>query len=177
MKFKNQSDLMKEAFQHQDNLIGYAYGVLLDWDLAQDAVQDGFIAACHKWDSFDSTKELYPWLKRIVRNKAIDIIRKRKNETVSDNDTLSTMAEAALNRFSDLISKDKLETQSKALRSCLSELSDQSLSLINDFYRERKQCDEIAKESGRTVNSVYISLTRVRQQLKKCALKKIEAQS
>ena len=77
---KQQAEILKEAFGYQDQLTAYAYVVLQDWGLAEDVVQDLFVTVSVKWESFDSSKALYPWLKRIVRNRAVDIIRSRSKE-------------------------------------------------------------------------------------------------
>ena len=51
---------------------------------ADDAVQDGFIAAWHAIARYDPTRPFRPWLTRIVANAALDLGRKRKvRRTVS----------------------------------------------------------------------------------------------
>src|ERR1700694_6040396 len=52
--------------QYQDLAYGYAYGVLGEFELAEDAAQEAFLAA---WRSLDQLREpaAFPgWLKRIV---------------------------------------------------------------------------------------------------------------
>lgn len=45
---------------------------------ADDAVQDGFIAAWHAIARYDQARPFRPWLTRIVANAALDLGRKRR---------------------------------------------------------------------------------------------------
>lgn len=55
-----------------------ARAVLGQGDDADDAVQDGFIAAWRAIDRFDQGRSFRPWLMRIVANAALDLLRRRK---------------------------------------------------------------------------------------------------
>jgi RNA polymerase sigma-70 factor (ECF subfamily) len=55
-----------------------ARAVLGQGDDADDAVQDGFIAAWRAIDRFDPSRSFRPWLMRIVANAALDLLRRRK---------------------------------------------------------------------------------------------------
>ena len=91
----NRSEILKEAFSYQSSLTAYAYVILQDWNLAEDAVQDLFVIISMKWESIDNSKPLYPWLKRVVRNKSIDIIRSRSKEYYCADNTLLDLVDTA----------------------------------------------------------------------------------
>ena len=55
-----------------------ARAVLGASDDADDAVQDGMIAAWRALDRFDPTRSFRPWLMRIVANASLDLLRRRK---------------------------------------------------------------------------------------------------
>jgi RNA polymerase sigma-70 factor (ECF subfamily) len=55
-----------------------ARAVLGQGDDADDAVQDGFIAAWRAIGRFDVGRSFRPWLMRIVANAALDLLRRRK---------------------------------------------------------------------------------------------------
>jgi len=57
-----------------------ALRVTRDADLAADAVQEGFATALEKLGSFRGDSRLGTWVYRIVYNKAIDQLRRRKRE-------------------------------------------------------------------------------------------------
>jgi RNA polymerase sigma-70 factor (ECF subfamily) len=55
-----------------------ARAILLDAEDAEDAAQDGFLAALKGLERYDSTRPFGPWLLRIVANAASDRRRRRR---------------------------------------------------------------------------------------------------
>ncbi|NQZ60152.1 MAG: sigma-70 family RNA polymerase sigma factor [Lentisphaeraceae bacterium] len=170
---KTQTKILKEAFGYQNALMAYAYVVLQDWNLAEDVVQDLFVTLSVKWQSYDQTRQLYPWLKRIVRNQAVNIIRQRSKEFYCADEELLDLVELA---FNENETKDKLEKRTFiqiALKECVKALNEQSSYLLNMFYKQNKPCAELARQSGKSENAIYINLTRIRQQLRQCINRRI----
>jgi RNA polymerase sigma-70 factor (ECF subfamily) len=64
-----------------------AYAVTADRGLADDAAQEAIERAFGALDRFDETRPFGPWLKRIVVNRAIDHLRRRRLEVVHDEET------------------------------------------------------------------------------------------
>jgi RNA polymerase sigma factor (sigma-70 family) len=170
---KSQAEILKQAFSYQDQLTAYAFVVLQDWSLAEDVVQDLFVTVSVKWESFDSSKALYPWLKRIVRNRAIDIIRSRSKEFYCHDQSLLDLVDQSFAEGDQELTQERYGLMKNVLRSCLESLSEQSRKLLKGFYNDGKSCIELARLESKTENAVYISLTRIRQQLRKCADSKL----
>jgi RNA polymerase sigma factor (sigma-70 family) len=57
-----------------------AYSVLLDYDLAEDAIQQSFANVCEKLDTLKSTRCFGSWLTTICRNTALQVHRDRRNK-------------------------------------------------------------------------------------------------
>lgn len=55
-----------------------AMAVLRNQEEADDAVQDGLLAAWRAIDRFDPARPFRPWLMRIVSNAALDAVRRRQ---------------------------------------------------------------------------------------------------
>ena len=53
-------------------------GVLGDFDLAEEAVQDAFVVAIERWPSDGVPDNPGAWITRVARNKAIDRLRRQK---------------------------------------------------------------------------------------------------
>src|ERR1043165_4952124 len=66
-------DLLRSAFKYQDALVSYAYGLLQDWALAQDAVQEAFIVLQKKHAEFRAGANVFAWVRQIVRFEALNI--------------------------------------------------------------------------------------------------------
>jgi RNA polymerase sigma-70 factor (ECF subfamily) len=56
--------------RHMRNAFGIAYHVLQNREDAEDAVQQAFIAALARLDTFDATRPFGPWIARVVLNHA-----------------------------------------------------------------------------------------------------------
>ena len=160
--------LLREAFRHHNALISYAYSILRDWDLAEDAVQEAMVTVNQKAEDFDSTKKVLPWVKGIVRFKCLNIIRSRKKEAFFKDEDLLDLVEQRVTQFIDDKFIQQREEQGRALKHCLAKLNPQSLDLITASYRDRESSESLAARYKRSVNAIYITLTRIRQQLRKC---------
>lgn len=72
--------LSRALVEEGDRLYALALRVTRDPDLAADAVQEAFTSALDKQDAFRGDARLGTWLHRIVFNKAIDQLRRRRRE-------------------------------------------------------------------------------------------------
>ncbi len=64
--------------EHGPMLLGYAIRMLKSRSLAEDVVQDALTSAWRKFETYDGRAPLKSWLCRIVRNRAIDELRRRR---------------------------------------------------------------------------------------------------
>ncbi len=62
-----------------------AYGILGNWDEADDVVQDAALAGWLAIERFDPDRAFRPWFLRIVANSALDQLRRRR---VRESDVL-----------------------------------------------------------------------------------------
>ncbi|HSR69183.1 MAG TPA: RNA polymerase sigma factor [Acidobacteriota bacterium] len=70
--------------RHRDHAFGLAYYYTKNKEDALDVVQDAFIKAYQNLNRFDLKREFGPWLLTIVRNQAIDLLRKRNRRRSED---------------------------------------------------------------------------------------------
>ncbi|UCE93848.1 MAG: sigma-70 family RNA polymerase sigma factor [Flavobacteriaceae bacterium] len=66
-----------------------AYNFIKDDDIAQDVMQEAFIKAFKKIDSYTGEASFGAWLKRIVINQSLDWLKKKKIETVELKDEVT----------------------------------------------------------------------------------------
>ena len=76
--------------RHQRVLFTVAFRLLGDYEDARDAVQNAFIRAYTKLDSYDPTRRFFSWIYRIAVNECLNIRRARR-----PHDTLDAPLEAA----------------------------------------------------------------------------------
>ena len=161
-------ELLREVFRQHNALIAYAYSILRDWDLAQDAVQEAMVTVNQKAESFDRSKKVFPWVKGIVRFKCLGIIRSRKKEAFFQDNDLLDLIEQRVTEFVDEAFIRRREQQERALKHCMAQLNEKSLELLMATYRDRESSETLAQRYKRSVNAIYINLTRIRNSLRKC---------
>jgi len=70
-----------------------AIQILGNTDDAADAVHDAFATVLAKPDAYDKAKgPLKPWFMRVVRNRCLDMARRRRSGTVSVDELVDTAA-------------------------------------------------------------------------------------
>jgi RNA polymerase sigma-70 factor (ECF subfamily) len=75
-------DAFAELFRrHKDRMWAVALRTVRDPDLAADCVQDGFIAAFRRADSYRGDAAVTTWLHRIIVNACLDRLRRRRPTT------------------------------------------------------------------------------------------------
>ncbi len=72
--------------QYYESVYTLTYGILQNYDDAQDAVQQTFIHVFRKLSTLKSDGSFSSWLMRIANNEALMILRKRKRTPVPDED-------------------------------------------------------------------------------------------
>ena len=65
----------------QDMAYGYAYSILGDFHLAEDAAQEAFVAAYRQLDKLRAPESFAGWLRRIVRTACHRLTRRRREAT------------------------------------------------------------------------------------------------
>jgi RNA polymerase sigma-70 factor (ECF subfamily) len=72
--------------QFSDELFTWAYHKTSSKETAEDLVQDTFLSAYHKIDSFEGKSQPKTWLFAILNNKIIDYYRKKSKQFVISAD-------------------------------------------------------------------------------------------
>ena len=101
---------------HLPRALGLARRVLHDDGDADDAVQDAFLQALQAIDRFDTRRPFWPWLARIVVNRAIDMAESRRvRSTEPLTETERDTARDALDTTVDRELVTRVRTLAKAM--------------------------------------------------------------
>jgi RNA polymerase sigma-70 factor (ECF subfamily) len=146
------------------------YGVVLrildreEW--AQDCLQESYVKI---WNSADSYRPHLAapmtWMTSIVRNTALDLLRKRRKEV------LQSEPEKLLEDGSDeAIPLEKLQNteEGKRLSDCLEQLKSQQRQIIALAYLKGLTHDELAAQTGTPLGTIKTWIRRGLQQLRGC---------
>jgi len=132
VQFQNKNEKAFEELygMYSESMQGVIYNIVKDHDIAQEVMQDVFIKAWHKSDSYSSKKgRFFTWLINISRNAAIDKTRSKSFKNNSKN----------LNSdyFVDIIeSNDNLDlkTNSIGLKKFVSKLPEMCKKVVDLLY-------------------------------------------
>lgn len=138
---------------------GLALKILRDREAAAEAVQDAFMRMWQRADRYDESRGRgRPWVLRLVRNVAIDLLRSRRSLERADDE--GGREAAAIDhepeRPDDLVARSERAT---ALRQALEELPAPQRRLIEIAYFEGLSHSEIALREQTPLGTVK---TRIR---------------
>ena len=75
---KDERAFEKLYHMYSDSMHGVIYNIVRDHDIAEEVMQDVFVKAWHKADSYNSSKgRFFTWILNISRNAAIDKTRSK----------------------------------------------------------------------------------------------------
>ncbi|MFH1615439.1 MAG: RNA polymerase sigma factor [Planctomycetota bacterium] len=136
----------------------------LDADEAEDVASETFLAAYQKLRGFRGTSKLSTFLWKIAYYKAIDYIRKNKN----NNELIGEVDEQFPDRnFVKTVAEIENKEQSEAIWLAVKQLPSLWSMAVVLFYRENKSIEEISKIMEKRKNTIKIYLFRSRKRLQK----------
>lgn len=176
---KKSSALSGWVEQYTDELISWAFYKVSNEELARDFVQDTFLAAAEKIDSFKGNSSPKTWLFSILNNKIIDHYRKKVNKTVPhENDSLARFFEPEgdwqesrkpkswhTENEDHLLDNDEFQA---VLQKCLEALPDKWNLCVKMKYLSEKRGEEICQELEISTSNYWQIIHRAKLQLREC---------
>jgi len=163
-------DIHKEAAfvgliaRHQASLHAFIISLMPGVDGVDDVLQETNLVLWEKRRAFKEGTNFQAWACQIARYKVMSHRRKMANlgHRMFDDELASQLAEESEAR------PDELEARMAALKNCLGRLREDDRQLLDHRYISKAGLDEFAKKCGRSVESLRVTLFRVRAALKKC---------
>jgi RNA polymerase sigma-70 factor (ECF subfamily) len=149
-----------------DHVYGYVRRRLLPRaDLVDDLVQEIFLAAWEKLETFRGESSLRSWLLGIAQHKVEDHYRKRLRELHTGEADECSFAESA--DSSDLAQALAIHQTGQRTRQILEQLPELYSVVLLWRYWENRSLREIALQTGKTEKAIERLLARARTQFKK----------
>ncbi|WP_186776109.1 sigma-70 family RNA polymerase sigma factor [Rubripirellula reticaptiva] len=159
----NEEVFMRLFLQSERRLLGFILSMVPNMADAEDLLQDTCATMWRKYDEFEPGTNFAAWGIAIARYQVLRYHRKvQTSKVVFSEPMLMQIAEAA----ETLSSQDAARTE--ALESCLAKLREKDRELIQLKYFSEKTTNETARQVDRSIESVYKSLSRIRDQLLGC---------
>lgn len=137
---------------------------------AEEVTQDAFVSAYHHLEDFRTEMSFATWVCRIAYNRAISVLRKRKQRLVQtdiDENQLANISDETVSEFIDDAKSNQLAKLEKALML----LPADDRVLLSLYYQEDKSLKEIAyilgmdADSRRSVTTLATRIFRIRKKL------------
>lgn len=170
--------------QYSDELFSWALYKTSSKETAEDLVQETFLAAFHKIDTFQGKSQPKTWLFSILNNKVVDHYRisaKTTKQTFSISETNGFELTDGL--FNDTENWKNNEINpiwdqeeelldnpdfNDAMQKCMEDLPQKWKFAVTSKYLTDKKADEICQELEITVSNYWQIVHRAKLLLKKC---------
>lgn len=147
-------------------LLRYATGILAgDRAAAEDAVDEAFLAVWHQAGRYSGSGSARGWLRRIVRNKVVDHLRRCTGTPMASEAQIVRMERIA----DEADGPDRIAEKNSAfdeLRSAMERLSPDHREVVWLCYFEELPLSEIASQVGCPENTVKTRLFHARKALR-----------
>ena len=165
--------------EHGDYLFRIAVSRLRDADAAEEVVQDTFVSALKNVKQFAGRGNERAWLSGILKNKIIDVFRKRKRDPVNVDREKSDIAEmlfdengawkkemkASLKQSLDSIDREEFWA---ILKQCMMSLPTRHADVFTMRTMDEVSAEKICKALKLTASNYWVIIHRARLQLSGC---------
>lgn len=166
--------------RYGDLLYRFAMARVKDPSIAEDLVQETFLAALHARERFEGRSKARTWLIAILKHKIIDYIRKKNREQPSDQ--LEKLAEIDDSSFSEngkwhlrpnkwAVRPDQVYQQKEFMETlyrCLADLPERLARAFVLREIDHRSTEEICKALKITPTNSWVMLYRARMSLRHC---------
>lgn len=126
---------------------------------AEDVLQEAFISAFKNLNHYRGDSSFGSWVKKIVINKAINLLKKRKWELMPENEEFDVPAEEPEQEY-------RPELQVETVRKAIMQLPDGYRSVLSMYLLEGYDHQEIAEIMGITESTSKSQLNRAKSKLR-----------
>ena len=154
-------------------LFGFALRILGKRELAEEALQDGFIAIWNGAGTYQSHLAApMTWMTTIVRNKALDLLRRHGGEAeidgqVFDSDIMNALQDPGANPIDALL----ISRDARALAFCMSTLEGLHRQVVGLAFFHDLSHSEVAQQMAIPIGTVKTWIRRSLERLKTCLAK------
>lgn len=143
-------------------LRGFVHGLVPRRHLADDIVQETFLIACQRADTYEPGTNFRAWIFTIARFRALKVITRESNHArLLNSEIIELLADEAL-------PDHQLQERVTALENCVAKLSPTSRRAVSLRYTENLGPTEIARQLGWSINALNVALSRTRNALRRC---------
>jgi len=163
-------DAFRQVVAHRSMLMAYIRAIVLDPDLAEETLQDVSVEIVRSWDAYDPSRPFGNWARGLARRVSLANMRKRRKRPVALGEDVLEAVGTDLDWLGD---QTQLDARKEALRGCVEELSEPNQRLVRMRYFENRSYREVAETVSRSVEALYVALSRIHRALHKCVERRL----
>jgi RNA polymerase sigma-70 factor (ECF subfamily) len=161
-------DLRRE----QSRLYGYIHSLVRDLNDADDLFQQTAVILWKKYADYDPRRSFLAWACGIARLEVANFLRRRSRQRLYFCDDLNLLLIEAQDEGTAREEEDRKD----ALARCVERLRQRDRELLAECYGDPAGVNEAADRRGRSSQSVYNSLRRIRRALFECVRRTLAEQ-
>jgi RNA polymerase sigma-70 factor (ECF subfamily) len=165
----NRAEFSDRLLRHQTQIFGYIYSFVRNLDDADDLFQQTSLALWKKFEQYDPSRSFVAWSFGVARFEVSNFLRTRSRDRLYFSDELSLL----LIEAHEQVEADRAEEQVAALSGCIGKLRQSDQDLLRACYGQSARIPEVARDRGRSAQSVHNSLKRIRQALSECVRRRL----
>lgn len=153
---------------YQPAILGFIRTLLPQSSEAEDLLQKTCLIAWQKFDQFDPSTKFSTWACQIAYFEVKNYLRTRaRDRHVFSDEVLEQIAEQTTRET------DRLTAERAALHKCVEMLVPEERDLLAKAYAPGNTVHQIAEQLGKSANSLYKQLDRIRRRLHACITHRI----
>ena len=156
--------------QAQSRLYGYIHALVRDLNDADDLFQQTALILWRKFDTFDLQRCFLSWACGVARLEVTNFLRSRGRQRLYFSDDLNLL----LIEAQEQLTSEEEEQRRDALAKCVAKLRERDRELLRECYQDPMGVPQAAGRHGRSPQSVYNSLRRIRRALYECIVRTLE---
>jgi RNA polymerase sigma-70 factor (ECF subfamily) len=164
----DQESLVILLLRERVKLLAYIRSIVRDGHLAEDVFQEVAVLALRKRDEIRGGRHFMAWMRLASRHRALKAVRGRERYLLMD--------EALLERLDEQWAQHDLSPSAdllEALRHCLETLSPYARNLVGLRYAEGISGLRLSEVVDRSLNTVYVTLSRIHRSLGDCIRRRL----
>lgn len=149
--------------QHERRVYGYILKMVVNWSDADEILQETNVRLWEEFDRFEPGTDFAAWAIRVAHYQVLTWRKKRDRSRL-------VFGERAVQALADEQDRPGVseDVRQAALAACLQRLSVNNRDLISRCYAGTSTIHDVAIQLGRSTQSVYKAVQRVRVSLQKC---------
>jgi RNA polymerase sigma-70 factor (ECF subfamily) len=148
----------------QARLYGYLHSLVRDVNDADDLFQQTTLIMWKKFAEFDRGRSFFSWACGIGRLEVTNFLRSRGRHRLYFSDELNLLLVEAQAEMTNA----EQEARRDALARCVEKLRERDRELLAECYGDATSVQSAAGRHGRSPQSIYNSLRRIRRALFEC---------